>query len=103
MALYKCTYYYYVFWIIILFLSCVPPLQAFDLAEQDVDKALSAFNKTGKVPASVLEARYSGRPNCSFCQMFIVMMYVFVQELMLGHFPINSYLWRGFQFSAHFF
>ena len=78
-------------------------MQAFDLAEQDVDKALSAFNKTGKVPASVLEARYSIRQNCSFCQMFIVMMYVFVQEVMLGHFLINSYFLRGFQFSAHFY
>ena len=34
------------------------------MAEQDVDKALSAFNKTGKVPASVLEARYGVTSNC---------------------------------------
>ena len=52
------------FGIMILMLFLCAPLQAFNLAEQDVDKALSAFNKTGKVPASVLEARYSIILNC---------------------------------------
>ncbi|KAK2191368.1 hypothetical protein NP493_53g05002 [Ridgeia piscesae] len=32
------------------------------LAEQDVEKALSAFNKTGKVPASIMEASIFRKP-----------------------------------------
>ncbi|KAI0222527.1 Fanconi anemia group A protein [Lamellibrachia satsuma] len=36
--------------------------KASSLAEQDVDKALSAFKKTGKVPASVMEASIFRKP-----------------------------------------